>query len=534
MTLRGYLGTKEPRLNHRGAGGIASLATVALLFCAAAVVYSPLAPVQQAHAAGLALDGTAHNSANFASALSVSLTATNPDVIIVLVGINEAGGSAAVHGVSSPKLTFHQRTVGTANQMYLEEWYSVASSGLSSDAITVTLTAQSRFTVMALAISGADTSTIFDGSPSIGPGGCCGTMGGSPYGTTHYTNTFSTRHPADFIIAYDASQGNPTYVANSPLTLGDQAVVGSWMASGWGYTVVNALQASQRYPLSVSPGENGVTFVDAIMQSSSTSTTSTSTKSTSSTTTSTSASSSTSTTTSTTTTSTLQAGSNRNYFIMDDGAYLHNVTASMLLTGQLSGVSAGEYGGNWSLQLNAYSPNGFEAAYTQFVISYSGGVMMPDAESYSSSGTFLGEDTLPSGDVASSALTTGTQVSITALTNSTGDVVGVSFSVVAYNGDVLWTESAIVTSYPFVEAPIVGFELILVGYGGGSQSIANFTQANGAFVFGSSTPLLSTATFPGDFSWVQYKANGSSESSNLVYLIPQQESSHMIAQSFAD
>ncbi|MGH9918233.1 MAG: hypothetical protein ACRD6W_05095, partial [Nitrososphaerales archaeon] len=166
--------------------------------------------------------------------------------------------------------------------------------------------------------------------------------------------------------------------------------------------------------------------------------------------------------------------------------------------------------------------------------SYSGGVMLPDVESYSSSGTFLGEDTLPSGNVASSALTTGTQVSITALTNSTGDVVGASFSVVANNGNVLWTESASVTGYSFAEAPIVGLEIILVGYGGGSQSIANFTQAGGAFIFSSSTPLISTATFPGNFSWVQYKANGSSESSNLVYLIPQQESSHVIAQSFTN
>jgi len=73
---------------------------------------------------------------------------------------------------------------------------------------------------------------------------------------------------------------------------------------------------------------------------------------------------------------------------MDNGTYLHNVTASVILTNKLSGVSAGEYGGSWSLQLNAYSPNGYGAAFTQFVISYSNGVMIPDVESYSSTGTF--------------------------------------------------------------------------------------------------------------------------------------------------
>jgi hypothetical protein len=218
---------------------------------------------------------------------------------------------------------------------------------------------------------------------------------------------------------------------------------------------------------------------------------------------------------------------------MDNGAYLHNVTVSMILTSQLSGESAGQYGGNWSLQLNAYNPNGFKPAITQYVISYSNGVMFADAESYASNDLFLGLDAFPSAYIASSSLTTGTQVYITASTNSTGNVVGVSFGVVANNGVVLWTETSSVTSYPFVDAPIVGFETILVGYGGGSQSLATFTQANGQFSFQSSTPLLWTATFPGSLSWVQYKNSGSSETSNLVYLTPEQETSNVIVQSFS-
>jgi hypothetical protein len=103
---------------------------------------------------------------------------------------------------------------------------------------------------------------------------------------------------------------------------------------------------------------------------------------------------------------------------------------------------------------------------------------------------------------------------------------------VANNGIVLSTESASLTNYPYLQAPIVGFELILVGYGGGSQSVATFTQASGVFQFQSSTPLLWTTTFPGNFSWVQCKAGGSSESSNLVYGVPEQETSNVIAQSF--
>jgi hypothetical protein len=217
---------------------------------------------------------------------------------------------------------------------------------------------------------------------------------------------------------------------------------------------------------------------------------------------------------------------------MDNGVYLQNVTASMILTNQLSGVSSGEYGGNWSLQLNAYSPNGYAAAFTQFVISYSDGVMIPDVESYSVTGTYLGMDALSSSSVPSSALTTGTRVSITALTDSAGDVVGASFVVVASNGNILSTTSTSLTNYPYLEAPVMGFELILVGYGGGSQSVATFTQASGTFQFQSNTPLLWTTASPGTFSWVQYKSGASSETSNLGYGVPEQETSSVIAQSF--
>jgi len=216
---------------------------------------------------------------------------------------------------------------------------------------------------------------------------------------------------------------------------------------------------------------------------------------------------------------------------MDNGAPLQNVTASMILTSQLSGESAGQYGGNWSLQLNAFSPNGYPAAFTQFVISYSNGLVIPDVESYSTTGTFLGMDTLSASDVPSSAFTTGTRVSITALTNSAGGVVGASFAVVAGNGNVLSTVSTSLTNYPYLEAPIMGVELILVGFGGGSQSVATFTQASGTFQFQSNTPLLWTATSPGAFPWVQYKSGGSSESSNAVYGVPQQETSSVIVQS---
>lgn len=157
--------------------------------------------------------------------------------------------------------------------------------------------------------------------------------------------------------------------------------------------------------------------------------------------------------------------------------------------------------------------------------------MLPDVESYSSTGTFLGMDYFAGGNVPSSALTTGTQVSITALTDSTGAVVGASFQVVNGAGSVIWTETASLTGYSYLEEPIVGFELILVGYGGGSQSVATFTQANGLFQFQSTSPLFWTTTFPGDFSWVQFKGQAS-ETSNVLYGVPQQDTSNTISQSF--
>src|SRR5512135_3125320 len=112
------------------------LSTIFLLLGATVMVLMPSVLYQAGNATSPAIDGTAHNSGNSVSTLSVSLRTTNPDVVIVLVGINTAGGSATVQGVSSPDLSFHQRATGAANSMYFEEWYSVGGAALSSETIT--------------------------------------------------------------------------------------------------------------------------------------------------------------------------------------------------------------------------------------------------------------------------------------------------------------------------------------------------------------------------------------------------------------
>lgn len=112
----------------------------------------------------LALDGSANVNAT-ANSLGVSLTTSNADCVIV-VSITTNGGP--VTGVTASGLTFskHAEKPG-GSAATIELWIAVAASPLSSVTITVTTTWSQFLTVTAFGVSGADTSTIFDGNASV-------------------------------------------------------------------------------------------------------------------------------------------------------------------------------------------------------------------------------------------------------------------------------------------------------------------------------------------------------------------------------
>jgi hypothetical protein len=139
-------------------------------------------------AVSLAVDGAAH--ANFSGTSgSLSLTTKNAnDVIIACVQVN----GTTVASITGPGLTFTLRKRQATTDSppnYEEVWYAVAPSALSAGTITVTLSAATTYcTVDVFGISGANTTTIFDGNSSL------------PAATTNGPVTLSTSNAHDFIF----------------------------------------------------------------------------------------------------------------------------------------------------------------------------------------------------------------------------------------------------------------------------------------------------------------------------------------------
>jgi hypothetical protein len=119
--------------------------------------------------ASLALDGKAHTNFTSGSSASLSLTTAHAnDVIIAAVTVN----NTTVASIKSAHLNFTLRKREQASDGlpdYLEVWYAVAPAALSSEVITVTLSNGNTdyCTVDVFGISGANTTTIFDGNPSL-------------------------------------------------------------------------------------------------------------------------------------------------------------------------------------------------------------------------------------------------------------------------------------------------------------------------------------------------------------------------------
>lgn len=109
----------------------------------------------------LALDGSAHASATAASVAPVLTTANANDIIIVIATVN----INPVSSITGAGLTFSFIATAGTGAGDIEIWSAVASSALTSEAITVNHTA-GFITVDVFGISGADTSTIFDANAS--------------------------------------------------------------------------------------------------------------------------------------------------------------------------------------------------------------------------------------------------------------------------------------------------------------------------------------------------------------------------------
>ena len=141
-------------------------------------------------------------------------------------------------------------------------------------------------------------------------------------------------------------------------------------------------------------------------------------------------------------------------------------------------------------------------------------------------GVLLNQDGVPQETyVPSSDLTTGTNISISAETNSTGYVVAASGQIQLANGTVVFSSLVSLTTFQYgnpnpivgdAQAPFVGFETQLIG--DGNADIANFTEASGFLVVKAAGPIWSSPS-PVGLPYVQYNLphKGTVEKSNVAY-----------------
>jgi hypothetical protein len=201
-----------------------------------------------AGAGSLALDGNGFaNKAVPATSASVTLTTTQANDVIILDIVQNGASVSSVTDVAG--LVWHQRAVaGTAGQT-IYEYYAIAPSALSSDAITVYFAGAASYADLnAFAVSGANTSAPFDSSVSV------------PATPAASTGSITTGNANDLIVAGYRFGANAAPAAGSGWTA-INASGGYYLSE---YQVVSSTQAG--LVATASTGDENGGIIDAIVQ----------------------------------------------------------------------------------------------------------------------------------------------------------------------------------------------------------------------------------------------------------------------------
>ena len=209
------------------------------------------------------LDGTATGQWSGSAIGTVTVTTTQVnDVVVLLIGCEQNAALQTVSSVASSHLTFTRRggfngQPGTGNYQSFEIWWAPATTVLTSEVVTITLSAATDdAAVVAFAVHGAaniaspwDTGTlpvITTGNPAAAP-------------------TFTTNQAHDFIFAASFSSG-PTYDTSAWTAL---ANVGNGGGANFAYIssfyeIVSSTQTAVSASLTSANGGLKIRLVDAI------------------------------------------------------------------------------------------------------------------------------------------------------------------------------------------------------------------------------------------------------------------------------
>jgi Cadherin-like len=153
-------------------------------------------------------DGSAHAMHSGGGNATVTLTTTKTNDIIVVMVYNELdAGASAVSGVTSPGLTFAQRSRsnGSSNGN-LEVWWALSTGILTSAVITVAFAATyDDASLVAFGVNGCNTTTPWDSNSSL-PAKASFTSNGS----TPAVSGVSTTLANDFLITGIGAIAGPT------------------------------------------------------------------------------------------------------------------------------------------------------------------------------------------------------------------------------------------------------------------------------------------------------------------------------------
>jgi Repeat of unknown function (DUF5648) len=165
---------------------------------------------------------------------------------------------------------------------------------------------------------------------------------------------------------------------------------------------------------------------------------------------------------------------------------------------QASSVNKGVMG--FGFQLNAFSPQNFTSGYQQYVLRLAGKDLHWAINNYSASSyaisNILGDEKICT--LKSAMLAAGMKLTIQLIYDAFGNVLGATFS--AYSGKKkLGDKTALIkdinNGIAFGAAPIIGFQMVLVGYGGGAQTTLT-PGGGGVFRYEATTPLFAEVTAP--------------------------------------
>ncbi len=209
----------------------------------------------------LALDGSATAYSTNTSYITISLSTTKPNDVIIVSAFVYNGTVSSISDTANLSWKFRAHAV-ISNTFDLEEWYAISPNALSSDSIQVNYSGGGGSNVgIAYGISGANTAAPFDSNSTL-PATATSTVSSSVAKAA-----ISTSNANDFIIGTVATQpsGNITITAGSGFTeIAEASPLDNYIFSE--YQIVTATQSNFSVSVNFSPSTTGWEFIaDAIV-----------------------------------------------------------------------------------------------------------------------------------------------------------------------------------------------------------------------------------------------------------------------------